>query len=396
MSNRNNDVSKVLVTTGDQDVLAAGQPISALSAGQVGFFNADTLVAVDEGTTAIPNKILIAVGGDKVLFSGGQYVDIKRTANIAYRPHTPGQDQKVKITNFVDGECDADYNVKIELRDQQKYRSQGYNQFTKTFSVRTGCCVGSQISVDGNDIALLLKGAINLDQGGEFSAIMTARQPLTNATHGTAGDISAGAEVPDSDIAALVAYNAANDPSVYVDVEITFNSLAIKEFSSINLQYYHPRQIVGIVSPLEDMVCIGASVEQVQALAFTEGSGYDVQQKEYHETVTEVGSYKTFAVSGTAKPRKFQADSSLNYDQFDFEYALKSNSGWLEYENPIHTLLAIPSTASTTLAAVAAVIDNLWAGQGFDEVATDVTAANDDPTVLEPTSGKGVDDDGIL
>jgi len=78
------------------------------------------------------------------------------------------------------------------------------------------------------------------------------------------------------------------------------------------------------------------------------------------------------------------------------ENVLKSNSAWLEYENDVATAIAVPAASNLTLAGLATLLDNLFDSEEFSEIATDVTAADADTSVQEPTSGKGVDDDGIV
>lgn len=402
---RNNDVSKILVTTGNQDILAAGGTLDTLAIGQIGIFDEKTKVSVDETSTP-PQGVFFAVGVDKdadavvddIEVSAGQYIQVKGTQFLNYRPHTPAQNLIVDVTGYGAGECDADYSFTVEFRDQEIYMLQGYNQFKKTYSVRTPCCVGSQTSVDGNDIAILLKDAVVVDDLDRVaSATLVARQVLDGVTPALSQAYAAGDEVSDADIALMTAYNLANPGSeVYVDVRIEFSSLALQAWCNVNLKHFHPRRVNAIVSVLEDLVCIGGTTSEAQALVHEEGSGYDIQQKEYHSQLNSLGSpYVLSTATGTAKANSFYADRAVKYDQFSIEYDFGSKSGWLDYNSPISTIVAVPGADSVTLDALVAAIDVIFGGLGFDELTSDVTAADHNPANIELTQDKGVDDDGL-
>lgn len=400
---RNNDVFKVLVTNGDQDVLAAGQTLDDLALGQVGFFDAKSNIAIDETSTP-PQGFYLAVGVDKsgggvkddIECSAGQFIQKDNVELVSYRPHTASQNQIVDISGYGDAKCDCDYSVKFEFRNQEIYRRQGYNQFSKTFSVRTGCCIGTQTVQDGNTITDLLVKAIEADKTGIFTVSAVARQALTTGTHGVAANLAVGDALADGDIAALVAYNISNPTSkVYADVRVELSSLAVSRYCNVNLKYYYPRQTIVITSILEDLVCIGGVVNEVQSVVYEEGNGYDVKQKEYHSQLNAVGPYVLSETTGTAKDNIFYADVAVKYDQTIIESEFKTKSGWQEYSNSIANIVAIPAADTTTRDAFAAVVDALLAGQGFDTLASDVAAADVNPANVEATEDKGRDDDGL-
>ena len=406
MSNRNNDVHKVLVTSGDQDILATGNDLDALAVGQIGFFDAKTNLSIDETDTPV-EKLYIGVGLDRdadtvkddVDVSAGQFIQTRNLKQLSYRPHTAPRDMELVIGGYTIAECDSDYTVKFELRDQEIYRIQGHNQFTKAFSVRTPCCIGTQTTIDGNELTLLLRDAINKDEtfNRALSATATARQPITIATHGVSQDYAVGDVVLDADIAVVIAFNAANPGSeVYTDITVTVGALPLQTFCNVNLKYFHPRRIFVIPSLDESMVCIDATVTTTVTLAFEEGNGYDIQQKEYHSQLDGSGPYVLLTIPGTAKNRTFFADQADQYDQFIFEYDQESASGWGNYDNVLATIVAIPAADTTTRDAFVAAIDVLFAGLGLDELASDVAAADTDPAVVEPTADKDdYNDDGL-
>jgi len=134
---RNNDVFQVLVTSGTQAPLTAGLKITDLGVGQIGVFDFDTNLSITSGT---PRNFYLAVGldrdGDGVLDdvakSAGSHIQGKNIAFYSFRPHTPGRPMKVVLKDYT-ANCETEYGVKLEMRNQEIYRTQGYNQFTHTY-----------------------------------------------------------------------------------------------------------------------------------------------------------------------------------------------------------------------------------------------------------------------
>lgn len=172
-----NPVQQVLVTSGNQAVLAAGNPISSLGVGQVGVFNAHTNQSLGAASAiADCQEIFLAVGVNRTGAGGGATLEdinpsagqliqsplVKAYTNRCYTAPTP---MIVDIANFI-VKCETDYIVKFELRNGQVYSQYGYNQFVKTFAARSSCC-GDQCSpcADGdcNDVANQLVTQINTD-----------------------------------------------------------------------------------------------------------------------------------------------------------------------------------------------------------------------------------------
>ena len=79
----------------------------------------------------------------------------------------------------------------------------------------------------------------------------------------------------------------------------------------------------------------------------------------------------------------YLAVDATKYDQFALEYFMKSESGWLEYENTLSTFIAVPATETVTRASVATLLDALVSGGAFEPLADDAAAANVGPTVVE-------------
>src|SRR3989337_904872 len=138
----NNRPSAVLVTSGNQALAVAGTLIDALAPGQIGVYDANTRVAL-AGTEG-PRQFFLAVGVDKtgsatledIVVSAGQYIEAKNVYTYNFREHSAAQPQIIEIADYK-GECETDYAIKVELRNQQIYRTQGHNPFMKTYAFRT-------------------------------------------------------------------------------------------------------------------------------------------------------------------------------------------------------------------------------------------------------------------
>ena len=395
MSNRNNDVFQVLPTKGNQALATSGSTVDALLPGQLGVFDANTGLAfgasVPAGTKAI--TLAVGVGNGSVLSdirtSAGQFIQTKGITDLTFKPHTAGQPMKVTVGSFK-AECDTEYGVRVEFRNAKINRIQGFNQFSKAYMVTTPCCDDCATgcgSLDANVLTQLFIASINADEANLVLAQAVARQALVATTHGTAADYAAGDVITDADVAALVNFNltALDANKVFADFQLVSQPLAIGNYCSINLHYYKLLETVLIVSLIEGFGCSGATTVN-QYPVFEEGSGINIQQKEYHASGwAGSGPYKLSQVTGMGYENiNYLSVKGTTYDQFIVQYNQTSESGWQEYSNVLSTVIAIPEADTVTRQAVATVFNSFLSGLGFDSLVDDAAAASTNAAVVEP------------
>ena len=403
---RNNDVFHLLVTNGNQAVLAKDKKVTELLPGQIGVFDYSTNLSFDATVTAAPRNFYLAVGLDAgngtlgdIMKSAGSHVQGKNIAFFSFRPYTPGRPMKVLLKDYV-ANCNTEYGVKLELRNQEIYRTQGYNQFTKTYTMKTSCCDGCEPtcpSGDANEITRQLLISVLNDPSGLITARAVARQALTTATHGVSVNIAKGGVVSDADLKAIMTYNAAQTDAadfVYTDLEFETVPQTIQDFTSVSLNYMYPRQTVAILSKVIGFECTGA-IEVTQTAVFEEGAGIDVKQLEYIAKGWTEGPYRVSNINAVAENRNFVTDAIAKYDVFALTYDQFSLGGWLEYLHNQASIIAIPTTDATTRNGLAAILDKVTVAQGFDALADDSAAAIANTATIEKTEDKGVATDGL-
>lgn len=366
----NNKVFQVLVAKGNQPLAVAGTSLDALADGQLGIFDVNTNLAVP--ATAV-KKFYIAVGAPdgNVFFSAGQEIQKVNIRNFTYKPHTAARDMVVEITDYNNVLCNTEYGVKFEFRNSQIYARQGYNQFAKTFMVKTDCCDNINNTSNSLELTKKLLEALNNDTSGMFKAVaitggailevttaptvaasltvsigdvdvevaLTATDTKTQAATKIAtainnnstldvtavsdeavvtinnADFGTAVEIDEATTLAVVSVlesNIATDFEDIVDgvtagIRITTNSLAVNKFSDINLKYYKPRTTVIIPSLIEGFNCTG-KVNIIETGKPEEGSGYDIKQKEYH------------AGGWNGKPGVYRASTALGLAMPGFDY----------------------------------------------------------------------------
>lgn len=395
MSNRNNDVFQVLPTRGNQALAANGSTVENLLPGQLGVFDANTglayATAVPAGTRGITLAVGIGTGSvlSDIRTSAGQFIQTKGITDLTFKPHTAGQPMVVTVGNFK-AECDTEYGVRIEFRNSKINRIQGYNQFSKAYMVTTPCCDDCAEgcgSLDANKLTQLFIDSINADEAGLVLAQAVARQALTTATHGTSNDYSEGDVMTAEDVEALILFNTTALPAdlVYADFQLVSQPLAIGTYCSINLHYYKLLETVLIVSLIEGFGCSGATTIN-QYPVYEEGSGINIQQKEYHASGwAGSGPYKLSQVTGMGYENiNYLSVKGTTYDQFIVQYNQTSESGWQEYSNVLSTVIAIPEADTVTRQAVATIFNSFLSTQGFETLVDDAAAASTNPAVVEP------------
>ena len=400
---RNNDVFHLLVTKGNQAVLAKDKKVTELAPGQIGVFNYDTNLSFDATVAAAPRNFYLAVGVDAgngttgdIMKSAGSHVQGKNIAFYSFRPHTPGRPMKVLLKDFV-ANCETEYGVKLELRNQEIYRTQGYNQFTKTYMMKTSCCDGCEPtcpSGDANEITKQLYININNDTSGLVKANI---KPRAGATLPAGVTVDAQGNLTLAQVDTIMAANAAQtDPAnyVYTDLEIETVPQTIQDFCSVSLNYMYPRQTVAILTKVGDFKCSG-TVATTQTAVFEEGAGIDIKQLEYQAKGWTESPYRVSTVNGVADNRIYITDASAKYDVFALTYDQFSLGGWLEYFHNQASIIAIPTADATTRNGLAAILDKVAVAQSFEPLADDSAAAIAAPTVIERTTDKSVTTDGI-
>ena len=400
---RNNDVFHLLVTKGNQAVLAKDKKVTELAPGQIGVFNYDTNLSFDATVATAPRNFYLAVGVDAgngttgdIMKSAGSHVQGKNIAFYSFRPHTPGRPMKVLLKDYV-ANCETEYGVKLELRNQEIYRTQGYNQFTKTYMMKTSCCDGCEPtcpSGDANEITKQLYININNDTSGLVKANI---KPRAGAVLPAGVTVDANGNLTLAQVDTIMAANAAQtDPAnyVYTDLEIETVPQTIQDFCSVSLNYMYPRQTVAILTKVGDFKCSG-TVATTQTAVFEEGAGIDVKQLEYQAKGWTESPYRVSTVNGVADNRIYITDASAKYDVFALTYDQFSLGGWLEYFHNQASIIAIPTADATTRNGLAAILDKVAVAQSFEPLADDAAAAIVDPTVIEKTTDKSVTTDGI-
>lgn len=402
---KNNDVARVLVTTGNAACLADGSAIGSLAVGQIGVFDANTNLAIDG--SVIPKEFFLAVGLDRdgdaamddILQSSGQFIQTKNVSAFTYREHTAAQPMIVDVVGYL-GKCDEDFAVKLEFRNQEIYRTQGYVQHTKTYSAHTGCCEGCEDcpTGDANEVTQVLLAAFAADPHAMVTALPLARSAMTIITHSVAADYSAGDVILEADLDAMITFNltAAAGDEVYSDLQLTTVPLAMNTYCNVNLKYFAPRQTIVLPSLVgAGFSCNGTAAVSQQA-ANEEGSGYDVAQKEYHTSGNQNNQpYVLSTATGTASYVERWAVEAIKYDQFFLQYTQESQAGWLEFISNLSTTIAVPGTDTVTRNSLATILDAVLLGSGFDALADDAATGNVDPAVVAPTSAKTPATDGI-
>ena len=367
---RNNDVFQVLVTKGNQAVLAAGNKVTDLLPGQAGVFSFESNLSID-GTVPTRN-FYVAVGldedgdgvTDNIRKSAGSHIQTRNIAFYSYRPFEAGRPMILEFKDFKT-KCGEQYGIAIEFRNQQIYRTQGYVQFKVNYVVEGVCCDGCSTgceSGDDNLVAKKLVDAINNDPRGFVKAEMfntTTNAVVTNY---------------DAFVAANLTVNTDSDPNndVKLGVRITSIPQKINKYMGIDTKYFHMRETFLVPSKLIGFECNGEfSVKQTAKV--TQGLGYDIQYLEYLAGGWNgnPGPYRTYKVNGLAKPITYVAETNTQYGILALTYDQFSVGGWLEYLNNEATVIAIPQADSVTRASLLGVIDKLAKLSNFDGLTDD-------------------------
>lgn len=399
---RGNNVFQVLIPTGNQAILAKDQEVGDLAPGQIGFFNYNTNLSIDtlSNTDSVGKNFYIAVGVDRdadgtiedVNKSAGTHIQQRNIVSVSARCYTPAQPKIVELTDFT-ANCEEEYGVKFEIRNQQAYRVHGFNQVVKTFVVRTEDCDGCEGCPSGDCISLAtaLAAEVNGDEDGLILAEIIAQGAITIATHGTSADYAAGDVVSDADIAVVQTFNetAAEADVVCLGLRFTVQAETFKSYCSINLNYFAPRQTDILPVAIGGFEGNG-TVTVTQDIVYEEGSGYDVKQLEYEAGGWNgrPGPYRTSELLGMPREGfEYFADVAEKYNIVHLMYDQASIAGWMEHKNNQGTIIAIPIADDVTKDAIGALFSAmLWK---FDSIENYLSNCPADGTTVNSSTDIG-------
>tara|TARA_R110002020_G_scaffold27756_1_gene89308 strand:- start:901 stop:1992 length:1092 start_codon:yes stop_codon:yes gene_type:complete len=357
-----NPVKQILVASANSAPLAKGKKPAELAVGQIGVFDKNTNLSVD-ATSAASTKLntYILVGTDPkgsgsledVKKSAGQFIASKGLTSLETQCYVAPVAQKLLLDGF-QAECSTDYSVKFEIRNQQGFRTNGYNQVVKTFVVQSDDCEGCESCPSGDCIGLARKivDEVNLDPDGLILAELY--------------DVAGGAVVPntDSDVATWVTANA----DTCLGVQFTVQPQDFKNYADVNLNYFFPHGTLLVPSVGAGFEANGSIVTTTD-MVFEQGAGQDVKQMEY-ETGGFSGNPGTYRQLEDGMQRdgyKYYADNAETYVVINLSYESSYPVGFKNGGNFQETVIAVPSGNATALTGIKTIFDSVFAAAGSVE-----------------------------
>jgi len=397
---KHNPVHQVLITKGNQVVLAGNKTVADLLPGQIGIFDYDTNLSLD-GSKKVRN-FYMAVGLDKdgdgatddIKKSRGSHIQGKNISQYTFKGYTPGRSMKVKLKNYV-AKCDNEYGIKVGIRNAEISKMLGFNEFVKTFVMKTECCNGCKQLCPNGDANQITKDL--------FIQISNDPSKLITATITPRGDVSAAGVTPKEgkltleDLEKIMAFNATkDDPSefVYTDIEVEAHVLKVAKACGINLNHFYPRESFLSITKVGDFECSGET-EVTQSAVIEEGSGLELRQMEEFTLGWDEGPYRVSSVTGFPVQREYLSDVNGKYDMLYLGYDQVSSGAWQDYEYGEGTHIAIPCADTATRDSLVTLLDALNIVP-FDALLDDAQNVDVDPSVVESTSAiNDVNKDGL-
>lgn len=324
---RQGNVFQVLVPTAFA-AAAAPPALASLPVGTLGMYSYPDNTPLDPATVAVGTPYYFAVGinnlkGQRdINKSAGTHINPKTTVDVNKQVYVAPV-QMVTNNTLQVIQCGNEIGVKIEIRNQEAYRVNGYNQVVKNYLVPTSECTDCDATCEDVNCAAVLTSLVNLINSDPDGIVTASQTPPTDC----------------------------NGTTLDGKLILTVNAQALETFCSINLNYFSPRQTEIIVTPIDGF----APTVIATAMVYEQGSGYDVQQLEYEAGGWngKPGPYRTYADGLTRNGFQYFAVVGTQYSIVNISYDQKSISGWREDVAFERTIIASNDTiASAVLTAV--------------------------------------------
>lgn len=333
-------VKTVLVNTGNQNVLAAGNAPTALATGQIGIFNENS-VSRSTATAVAGEKFFLAtkLPSGKIVRSRG-LISTNNVRSVKVQCYTAPVQQVIDITGIC-AECDSDYSVKIDINHPVAWHTYGYSPFTKTFTTKTACCSGDGTG-DCTALVRELRDLINGDAEALFTA--TARNPNDST------------ELND---AALDTWDATADGCP--NLRIAVNAFAEPNFNNVPYKHVYPELVtINKVTTQGFSCCSATTVSEVTAPVIAQGDGSMVRYEEYENggIVDNPGPYRV-TTDGVVLDTEFNGVASTTYVALTIEYNDPVYYNFQTYTQPMMLTVYIPVGADNTKDNLGDIIDDL-------------------------------------
>lgn len=389
-----NPVFQVLVVKTSTSLAAAGTDPSALADGQIGIFSHVTHKALDASSDrGLSREFYFAVGkgtpGSKeqeIIRSAGQFIQRKYVTGETLRHWTAAVPQINFYAPNTAMKGGVEYGVKIMFQSNETTLSYGQNIPSKTFVLMPPVANALTGEADHTEYLKNLRDLINSDT--EQLVLAEVWDPAANS--------GAGAVLNNAQITTWK--GVGGNATKFLQLRLTFAAETTKGSTPINQNYFNARGYRGTVVPVvgDNIPTANFTITRGQALAYEEGSGYDINELLYEAGGWEgkPGPYRTNAVNGLAKNNMPDyVNPTDKFFQYDLTYDFYSVAGWQENLNNLRTTVCIPagSANQTLITAFTTVMDAILNGQ-YTALADDASGSTN--TGSQPTSAKTVDTEG--
>jgi hypothetical protein len=260
---RNTDVFQVLIPK-VATVVGAGTTLDALPIGALAAFDYDTnlsvVAAVRDYYYAV--KVLDNNGVADIIKSAGTHIQQKNEVSLTQQCYVAPVDKVIQLSGWT-AECNTEYMLKFEIRNQEAYRLNGYNQVIKAYTTVSPDCIDCNTDCpNGNcfQVAHDLMTQINDDEDAVFEAVAVIEEGTYTVT--TAAITANGNITVTTDGNAVV---------VAVLQADTLAEIATKIAAAINADGTHVAFINAVAPTVVNIV--GAPLASVLVFADTEVTG---------------------------------------------------------------------------------------------------------------------------
>lgn len=352
MSNSLRQVPTMLVLTGNQSPLAAGNGVTDLAVGQIGVFNKDGLSR--SAATDVPGEeffLATKLADGKIIRSKG-FISSAHLRNWDVQCPVAKTEQVVDITNIC-AECDTDYSVKLDVNYPVAWHTYGFQPYVKTFTAKTACCDADGTG-DCTELVRDLRDNINADSEGIFTA--SARNP------------SGLAELND---AALDAWDADANGCPVLRIAMVTPAVPAISGAQANL-FTFPELLTATVTTKGFECCSPATaVANSTDPVVQQGDGVTVAMEErFSGGVSGNTSPYRQTVSGVDAAVQLNADQTTTYAILTLEYNDPSQNSFQDFTDPMIVRVAIAPANSNSTDNLGDILDDLLGLSAIDTALT--------------------------
>lgn len=330
------EIYKIFVTT--TDLKSAGSNLSQLAEGEIGLFDLDTNLTVEEAGIKNQGRYFFATKlGGKIVKSPNRWLSTNLVTSVAQKPYVAPQNKKVTFTDFK-VMCGKDYTITVLVENEMTKFLQGTNSETVLLTASSKPCTDCTATPCNEEEQLHI---IKQFLGNTQAKYVTVKYLVKE----TKGSFTADTEITKTNVDEMIKYNTGKPANDQIKAKIVFEAKPLDK-DSYKEGYFKVRNTDFTVVVKDGFVGNGTLTENTKNVV-EQGLGFDLNHLEWRQ---QYNGYRQSNYDFDVEIPVY-AKPTEQYETISIVYGNTEQVGPFQYNHPSELIIAVKG-ASTKIKKV--------------------------------------------